>query len=63
VSRAHLINIRACDGASLAPGQGASGDESADLKQIAGVYAGGHGKHPAQQGCIAFAATAVRDND
>lgn len=38
-----------------------SGDESADLKQIAGVYAGRHGKHPAQEGCIAFAAASAPD--
>ncbi|MCX7176322.1 MAG: lysophospholipid acyltransferase family protein [Proteobacteria bacterium] len=33
-----------------------SGDESADLKQISGVYAGRRGRYPAQEGRIAFAA-------
>lgn len=38
-----------------------SGDESADLRQIAAVYAGRHGKHPAQEGSIAFAGKSARD--
>lgn len=37
-----------------------SGNESADLKQIAEVYAGRHGKHRAQEGRIAFAAEPAR---
>ena len=40
-----------------------SGDEAADLQQIAQVYAGRHGKHPAQEGRIAFAAATARDSD
>jgi len=40
-----------------------SGDESADLNRIAGVYAGRHGKHPAQEGRIAFSATSAQDNE
>ncbi len=33
-----------------------SGDEAADLARIAEVYAGRHGKHPAQEGPFTFAA-------
>ncbi|TRZ66187.1 MAG: glycerol acyltransferase [Rhodocyclaceae bacterium] len=40
-----------------------SGDESADLKQISEIYAGRHGKHPAQEGCIRFAAASAEDGD
>lgn len=31
-----------------------SGDESADLKKMAGIYAGRHGKYPQQEGSMSF---------
>ena len=37
-----------------------SGDEAADLARIAAVYAGRRGKHPAQEGPIAFVAKSAR---
>lgn len=40
-----------------------SGDESADLKRISEIYAGRHGKHPAQEGRIRFAATLAEDSE
>ena len=40
-----------------------SGDESADLKRISELYAGRHGKHRAQEGCIRFAATSAEEGD
>ena len=40
-----------------------SGDEAADLGRIAAVYAGRHGKHPGQEGRIAFVAQTERGGD
>jgi 1-acyl-sn-glycerol-3-phosphate acyltransferase len=40
-----------------------NGDEITDLQQVATAYAGRHGKHPAQEGRIRFAATSAHDNE
>ena len=40
-----------------------SGNEVADLQQIADVYAGRHGKHPAQEGGIAFATMSTQNGE
>jgi len=40
-----------------------SGDEAVDLQRIASAYAGRRGKHPAQEGRIAFAQQSQRNLD
>jgi len=40
-----------------------SGDESADLGRLSEIYGGRHGKHPAQEGPIRFAAPLAEDGE
>lgn len=40
-----------------------SGDEAVDLARIAAIYAGHRGKHPAQEGRIAFAESSVQGSE
>ena len=40
-----------------------SGDEAVDLARIVGLYAGHHGKHPAQEGRLAFAEKSAEGTD